>query len=124
MRAAICIPALVVLMACGTYKTQTGDTGTEDTNDDTVTTDTAVDTVVDAVEDVPEDVVIDTAADVVEECPPVPGGCVDYCADEEGDFADDIGIRIERCTVEYDEHGCARLERTTGISRPVEVKAR
>ncbi len=118
MRAAIFIPVLVTVMACGTYKTQTGDTGTEDAVDDTVTADGVEDGVEDAVVDVATDTVTDAVADMEEECPPVPGGCVDFCADEDGDYADDIGVRVERCTVEYDEHGCPYLDWTTEDCRP------
>jgi hypothetical protein len=113
---------IVMLAACGSYKTQKGDTGTEDGTDDITTGDTAVDTpddaVVDGVDDVVIEVPVDVVADADDDCPAVPPGCIDYCANEDGDEATDIGVQIRRCTIEYDERGCPYLDWTTEDCRP------
>ena len=115
------IPLIVLLAACGNYRTQTGDTDTADGTDDGTSADGAEEAPADG-EDVPaevvEDAVVDTVVDTEDDCPAVPPGCVDYCANEDGDEAVDIGVQIRRCTVETDERGCPYLDWTTEDCRP------
>ena len=118
MKTASCILAIVAVAACGTYKTRSGDSDTEDGTDDTSTGDTVVDTTEDGVEDGVVDVPVDVVPDTDDDCPPVPPGCIDYCADADGAEAADIGVQIRRCTVETDEHGCPYLDWTTEDCRP------
>jgi len=102
MRKPLFILVTGTLAACGSYRVS----GTPDSSEDTTPADTASDTAV------------DQQPDLGEECPPIPGGCVDFCADADGGYAVGIGVRIERCEIAYDERGCPYLDWTTEDCSP------